>query len=129
MGTYHFEPGFPETVNNSMNFDMLRRWNEGGHCRGGWLFWDLENGGMRSTSHGVHRKRDVKSVSLQLTTAPRSTTLRPSEVNTAPLEGKLALFCAPVLKLKQLAAHTWPSYLKIRLGVPPQLLVQGRNRL
>lgn len=56
--------------------------------------WDLENGGMRSTSHDVHRKRDVKSVPLQLTTAPRSTTLRPSEVNTAPLEGKLALFCA-----------------------------------
>lgn len=71
----------------------------------------------------------VKSGSLQLMTAERSTTLRPSEVDTALFEGNSAIFCAPIFKLKQLAAHTWPSYLKIRLDVPPQLLVQGRNRL
>lgn len=42
----------------------------------------------------------VKSVSLRLMTAPRSTTLRPSEVDTALFEGNTAVFCAPIFKLK-----------------------------
>lgn len=42
----------------------------------------------------------VKSGSLQLMAAERSTTLRLSEVDTALFEGNPATFCAPIFKLK-----------------------------